>query len=98
MEQTLSEIVAGVETVAGKVQGRGVRIVTSGGKPDSVEFDLAVTVQEGDKAEGGAGIFVAFTGAGIKATADQTTTVVNRIRFGVPLIYEPEGHGRSSVH
>ena len=98
VEQTVSEIAAGVETAADKVLDRGVRILTSGGKPDSVEFDVAVTVQEGDRAEGGAGIFVAITGAGIKATADQTTTIVNRIRFSVPLIYEPKGHGRSSVH
>ena len=55
----------------------------------TVEFDVAVTAIEEDKAKGGFGLVVAgLIGAGVQGGFNTTNSIENRIRFSVP-VYLP---------
>jgi len=51
----------------------------------TVEFDVAVTASETDKAEGTIGILVATLGVGVKGSEETQTTELSRIKFSVPI-------------
>jgi len=50
-----------------------------------VLFDVAVTFTEETAKEGGAGIFVASIGVGVKGTSDTSSSSVSRVKFSVPV-------------
>ena len=84
-----------------RVNPRGTRITEGSVKWDSkdssyslhhggyLEFDIAVTTLESDKAEGGFGIFVGPLAAGTKGQTLEAETAVSRLRFSVP-VFLPE--------
>jgi hypothetical protein len=51
-----------------------------------VEFDLAVTVQEGKKARGGVGVMLAVMGLGAELKGETSSLAISRIKFSVPLV------------
>jgi len=51
-----------------------------------VEFDVALTTVEGGQAKSGIGVFVGPVGVGTQAQIDAQNSVVNRIRFSVPVL------------
>ena len=54
--------------------------------PTWIEFDVAVTASEGEKAEGGLGLFVSVFAFGAKAQADARYSEVSRIKFSIPIV------------
>ena len=52
-----------------------------------VEFDVAVTTVESEQSKAGAGLFVAGLGLGGQLRADETNTIVSRIKFSVPIAF-----------
>lgn len=54
---------------------------------DRIEFDVAVTVSEGDSLEGNAGIKVWGLGAGVKGKEDNKNETVSKVKFNVPVVY-----------
>ena len=55
--------------------------------PQFVDFDLALTVSEGQEAKAGIGIFAAAIGAGTQAKVEGVNTTVSRMKFSVPLLF-----------
>jgi hypothetical protein len=51
-----------------------------------MEFDVAVTTTEEDKAKGGIGIFVGAFGVGVQGESGNQNSAINRIQFRVPII------------
>jgi hypothetical protein len=51
-----------------------------------IEFDVAVTATESDKAKGGIGIFVGAFGIGAQGESGNQNSAINRIQFKVPII------------
>ena len=51
-----------------------------------IEFDVAVTTTEEDKAKGGTGIFVGAFGIGVQGESGNQNSAINRIQFKVPII------------
>ena len=50
-----------------------------------VDFDVAVTAQEGAGSKATIGVVAGMFGAGTQGTLSQETTSVTRIRFGIPI-------------
>lgn len=50
-----------------------------------VDFDIAVTTSEETMGKGGVGIFIGSMGIGGQAKLETTNSLVNRIRFSVPI-------------
>jgi len=55
-------------------------------EPQTIEFDLAVTVAEGGQAKSGFGIVVGAFVAGTQAQVEGKYSTVSRIKFSIPLI------------
>ena len=55
-------------------------------KSTIIDFDVAITVESSDKAEGGGGLKIAGIGADIKGVTEAKDTKVSRIQFGVPIL------------
>lgn len=53
----------------------------------SVEFDVAITVQEGKETKGGIGISIANIGLGAQGKSDANKGSVSRIKFSIPVAY-----------
>lgn len=51
-----------------------------------IDFDVAVTATETSEAKGGLGIFIAPITAGAQTKLDYANSVVNRIKFVVPVV------------
>ena len=51
-----------------------------------VEFDVAVMVDETVEANGGAGLFVAAIGLGVRAGMETRDATAHRIKFAVPIV------------
>lgn len=50
-----------------------------------VEFDIAVTIEDGTQLKGGAGVAVGVLMLGSQAASDKVNQSSNRIKFSVPL-------------
>jgi uncharacterized protein YbaR (Trm112 family) len=55
-------------------------------KSTIIDFDVAVTVESGDKAAGGGGLKIAGFGAKLEGEVTSKDTKVSRIQFGVPIM------------
>lgn len=55
-------------------------------KSTIIDFDVAVTVESGDKATGGGGLRIAGIGAKLEGEISSKDTKVSRIQFGVPIM------------
>jgi hypothetical protein len=53
--------------------------------PHKIEFDIAVTIENGKETKGGLGIFIAGIGLGAQGSSDSSNTVVSRIKFTIPV-------------
>lgn len=53
---------------------------------ERIEFDVAITTIETDDAKGGIGIFVGPIGVGAQGNVSAQNSLVNRIKFSVPVI------------
>lgn len=62
---------------------------TTGNLVNLIEFDIAVTVNEKDIAEGGAGIKVAGLSIGGGLQKESVNQTISRIKFTVPLTFPP---------
>ena len=51
-----------------------------------VDFDIAVTAQEGAGSKATVGVFAGAFGAGTQGTLTHETTTVSRIKFSVPVV------------
>ena len=51
-----------------------------------VEFDVVVTTEEKDAAQGGVGVFVGALAVGTKGTTESISQGVSRIRFTIPIV------------
>lgn len=51
----------------------------------NVEFDVAVTAEEGKGTKGGIGIFIGSVGVGAQGRSDTRSSSVSRIKFNVPI-------------
>jgi hypothetical protein len=51
-----------------------------------IEFDVAVTTTEEDKAKGGIGVFVGAFGVGAQGESGSQNSAINRIQFKVPIV------------
>ena len=56
-------------------------------KLSDIEFDVAVTVSEGNSAEGGGGLSVMGVSIDGKGVSEQTKSSVSRIKFSIPVSY-----------
>ena len=56
---------------------------------EKIEFDVAVTIKEGDKTKGGIGLHVGAIGIGAQGQTENENSSVSRIKFSVPF-YLPE--------
>lgn len=98
--ETLRQIVKGVQTAQEHEDCKGARInptgkvlhmstkTTSATEPASrqIEFDVAVTVTEGNEKKGGIGVFTGVFGVGGQANSNTANSSVSRIKFSVPVI------------
>ena len=87
------------QELGGQVNPHGARFTTKGASPTGyrrndmapvhlVEFDVALTVAEGQKVKGGLVVLVAgLLGAGARAEKENTASRVSRVRFAVPVMY-----------
>ena len=55
--------------------------------PDTIEFDVAVTVADGSLAKGGIAIAAGFFGAGGGKQSESRTESISRIKFSIPVRY-----------
>ena len=53
----------------------------------AIDFDVAVTAQEGKGTKGGIGIVIGAIGLGSQGQSDQKSEVISRIRFKIPMTY-----------
>ena len=104
---TLVQIVGGVQDAHNQI----AELETTGavnpvpqsqehGAPQPVEFDVAVTVASSGQLEGGARLQVMGFALGGKASTDNSTQAVSRVRFGVPVampITAKDKHKRQPV-
>ena len=53
----------------------------------TIEFDVAITVSEGDSAKAGVGIFVGEIGIGAQGKSSGMNSTVSRIKFSLPILF-----------
>src|SRR5690554_1502948 len=58
----------------------------SGTYVQNVEFDVALTVDEGRESGAALRVGVAWIGAGVESGSDRRSSTANRVRFTVPLL------------
>jgi len=101
ISESLIQIIDGVATAQEHAEEKGAEVApklqaTTGPRDtfrthftehpvQTVEFDVAVTASEVDKAEGTIGILVASLGVGVKGSEERQTTELSRIKFSVPI-------------
>jgi len=56
----------------------------------TLDFDIAVTVGEDDKEQGGFGIFAAAFGVGVKGETSDRAETVSRIKFQIITVLPPQ--------
>ena len=54
-------------------------------RPETIEFDIAVTQTEGGQAKAGIGVFFASVGLGGQTQYETTDSAMNRIKFSIPV-------------
>jgi hypothetical protein len=101
IKEVLSQIVDGVRDAQEQNGGAFVVPAGDGGhkyaehprfaasarlKSTIVDFDVAITAEESDKAEGGAGVKVLSIQFGAKGEVSSKDTTVSRVQFAVPLL------------
>ena len=87
VEETLRQIVTGVKFAQNHV-GEQAQIAPEGHTLESVEFDIAVVVEEGKAKEKGAGLFVYVFKAGASGQTSALTSTTHRIKFSVKIDFE----------
>lgn len=105
IEATLIQIVEGTKAAADKIKDSGFVISPRhirGSHPELVidhnsdcmvsliEFDVAITINETDKGQGGAGISIAGIHLGGKVESGSLNQTVSRVKFMVPLKQKPQ--------
>jgi hypothetical protein len=100
VEATLIQIVEGINAASAKIKDSGVIIsplhirgahsaLVIDYETDSmvnlIEFDIAITVNETDKAQGGAGISIAGIHLGGKVESANINQTVSRVKFMIPM-------------
>jgi hypothetical protein len=60
-----------------------------------VDFDVAVTVNEGSERKGGIGVVTGFLSLGGQSKADQATSSATRLKFCVPIAFPAEPADRA---
>ena len=101
ISESLIQIIDGVTAAQEHASKKGAEVaphLSPGSVPDgtflayhadtplqTVEFDIAVTASEKDKAEGTIGILVATLGVGVRGSEERQTTELSRIKFKVPV-------------
>ena len=102
VEDALSQITAGVGDAHGKNSqigppvfqhtGSSAYLVHRGGVENPaafmVEFDVAVTISKKTEVEAGGGVSVHVFEAGTKRKGSAEHSIVNRIKFQVPVTYD----------
>lgn len=59
---------------------------TEGNFTQNIEFDVAVTSNEGTGSKGGIGVVVGAIALGTQANSSQSTQAISRIRFTIPML------------
>jgi len=74
-------------TFVGAKNGAGIVFMNqrSGEIVEKIEFDIAVTAKEGDKAKGGIGLFVGALGIGTQGQVESENSSISRLKFSIPL-------------
>ncbi len=100
IQATLVQIVEGVATARDDIEKLGGAVNPEGLEHDGtpglrnrhdysiaqvVEVEVAVTTTTGTKTEGTLGVKVAVLGAGTKGHTEKSSSLVNRIKFSVPI-------------
>jgi hypothetical protein len=57
----------------------------SGEIVEKIDFDIAVSAKEGDKAKGGIGIHVGAIGIGAQGQVESENSTISRLKFSIPL-------------
>jgi len=83
VSETLKEIASGVKEA--QKDNCVVVVRYASGTIREVEFDIAVTAVEETGTSGKVGISVWSIGAGMSGKTESSSSVVSRIKFGVPL-------------
>lgn len=69
----------------GALHEKGHLVSRHGQLVQNVEFDVALTVNEGTQTKGGIGVFVGTVGLGSQGQSDKSASSVSRVKFSVPL-------------
>ncbi len=104
VENTLVQIVEGINNANEKLKDQGAKITSkdvralregttlnsrTGDLVNLIDFDVAVTVNEKDTADGGAGIKIAGINIGGKLQNETSNQSISRIKFSIPLSLTP---------
>jgi len=94
--ETIRQIAAGVQRGQedAKKEGTSVNPISSllpGERVRMIEFDVAVTTEEGTSSKGGVGVLAGIVKLGAEGKSDSTTTSANRIKFSVPVLFPNSG-------
>lgn len=102
VETALWEISNAIWSVHSKVEGIGTTIspmiTVPGLKPKDdrrefhtvqIEFDVAVTSMSSEGGSSGIGVFLGSFGVGKQATEDLQHTQLSRVKFSVPVVFNP---------
>jgi hypothetical protein len=105
VESTLVQIVNGVNNANEKLKDTGAIISSKNVRPfgndttyntdtcnlvNLIEFDIAVTVNEKDTANGGIGLKIAGLSIGGGVQNENANQSVNKIKFSIPLTFQPK--------
>jgi hypothetical protein len=60
--------------------------------PQSIDFDVVVTVSESEKAKASLGVLTGVLGFGTQAQVESGNVIANRIKFSVPVIFPEHQH------
>jgi hypothetical protein len=97
--ETLKEIISGVRRAQESAIELGAKINPRGGsivEMRSVQFDVAVSTEEGIGEKGGIGVFVGPVGTvGSQNQSDVASSSMSRIKFSVPLKLPVQPKARS---
>ncbi len=91
-QSQLADMEAAINPVglAGQVsQLEGRRYSRTGQVSETVEFDIAVTVTEGESTKKGVGAFVSVVGIGAQKQTEAQSSSVSRVKFNVQVLLPP---------
>jgi len=98
VKETLVEIAEGVDSANDALKGKGafvnpVKITHRTGQAvqhtrqlHEVEFDVAVTAEEGKETKGGIGIMVGSIGLGAQGRSETSGSTHSRVKFTIPML------------